>query len=566
MTLVSRLVGRRFHLPPRRTARIVIEQRIAVPMRDGVVLLADRVYAPGDEAAPVVLMRSPYGRHALFGLIARLFAERGLQVVIQSCRGTFESGGAFDPMRQEQADGIDTIDWVRAQPWFPGRLYTYGVSYLGFAQWAVAKPAGEKVDAMALNVTLANFRDETLAFGGFTLEGSLTWTNMMNTPQKSGLSGLLQGLSTSRRAAQLSRLHNHLPLKDLDHLATGKRVSWWQDWIGHDDPEDPWWSAVDHSAAVADVTAPTTMIGGWRDIFLPHQIRDFEAMQAAGREVWLTIGPWTHADPAGMFEGVRQALALFAAAGEGKHQLESRNRVRLHVGGAETWREYSAWPPPGAREHRLYLQPEGRLAASAAQMTAASSIYTYNPADPTPSMHGPRLFGAAKRPDMAALQRRADVIAFSTPPLDADLEAIGPVSVQLYVRSNLNHTDFYVCVCDVDNAGRVLHVIDGYLRLRPGRPAADCANVKSIVLECWPTAYRFSAGHRIRLLVASGAHPRYVRNLGTGEPLGEGVSMLVAHQEILHDRAHPSTVVLTIAPVARGQDGGSVSAPAAVQE
>jgi hypothetical protein len=308
------------------------------------------------------------------------------------------------------------------------------------------------------------------------------------------------------------------------------------------------------------------MIGGWRDIFLPHQIRDFEAMQAAGREVWLTIGPWTHADPAGMFEGVRQALALFAGPGGDKHLLASRNRVRLYVGGAETWREYSVWPPPGALEQRLYLQPEGRLAASAAEVTTASSIYTYNPADPTPSMHGPRLFGAAKRPDMAALQRRADVISFSTPPLDADLEAIGPVRVQLYVRSNLNHTDFYVCVCDVDNAGRVLHVVDGYLRLRPGRPAADSENVKSIVLECWPTAYRFSAGHCIRLLVASGAHPRYVRNLGTGEPLGEGIRMRVAHQEILHDRAHPSAVTLTIVPVARAQDAGSVSALAAAQE
>jgi len=272
-------------------------------MRDGVVLLADRVYAHGREAAPVVLMRSPYGRGALFGLIARLFAERGLQVVVQSCRGTFDSGGSLDPMRQEQADGLDTVDWIRSQPWFPGRLYTYGVSYLGFAQWAIAKPAGEKIDGMALNVTLSNFRDETLAFGGSTLEGSLAWMSMMQLPKKRGLSGILQVLSSSRRAAQLSLIHNHLPLKDLDQLATGERVSWWQDWVGHDDPEDPWWSAVDHSATVADVMVPTTMIGGWRDIFLPHQIRDFEAMQAAGRDVWLTVGPWVHATQAGWQRG-----------------------------------------------------------------------------------------------------------------------------------------------------------------------------------------------------------------------------------------------------------------------
>jgi predicted acyl esterase len=120
------------------------------------------------------------------------------------------------------------------------------------------------------------------------------------------------------------------------------------------------------------------------------------------------------------------------------------------------------------------------------------------------------------------------------------------VRVELYVRSTLDHTDFYACVCDVDRAGRVLHVVDGYLRLRPGSPIADSDNVKSIVLECWPTAYRFAAGRRICLLVASGAHPRYARNLGTGEPLGEGVRMLAAHQEIVHDRAHPSALLLTV--------------------
>ena len=201
--------------------------------------------------------------------------------------------------------------------------------------------------------------------------------------------------------------------------------------------------------------------------------------------------------------------------------------------------------PPGSREHKLYLQPGGGLDSSVPNGPSTPSTFTYDPSDPTPSMHGPRLFGAAKRPDMTVLQRRADVLSFSTHPLDTDLEAIGPIRVQLHVRSTLNHTDFYVCVCDVDRAGRVLHVVDGYLRLRPGRPTADYESVKSIVLKCWPTAYVFSAGHRVRLLVASGAHPRYARNLGTGESLGAGVHMLVANQEVLHESTHPSALFLT---------------------
>ena len=151
---------------------------------------------------------------------------------------------------------------------------------------------------------------------------------------------------------------------------------------------------------------------------------------------------------------------------------------------------------------------------------------------------------------MSALERRRDTVAFTSAPLTSDLEAIGPVRAELYVRSDRLHTDFYVCLCDVDPAGRPLQVVDGYLRLRPGEAAGDSSGARRIEIECWPTAWRFRRAHRLRLIVASGAHPRYARNLGTGEPLGTGTRMLSARQEILHDLAHPSALCLTLgAPI-----------------
>jgi len=147
---------------------------------------------------------------------------------------------------------------------------------------------------------------------------------------------------------------------------------------------------------------------------------------------------------------------------------------------------------------------------------------------------------------MSKLEVRTDTVSFTSAPLASDMEAIGPVVVELHIRSNLPHTDFYACVCEVDAAGRALQVVDGYRRLRPTDPPEQSGAVRRVCIECWPTAYRFKRGHRVRLILASGAHPRYARNLGTGEPLGTATHMVSAHQEILHDPAHASAICLTL--------------------
>src|SRR5512135_1232010 len=142
MTLLSHLVGRLAKLPPAKTHAVLVERDLPVPMPDGVVLLADH-YMPrdsrGSQRPPTILVRCPYGRRGFFGLLyGRLFAERGFGVLVQSTRGTFGSGGAFDPYGNEHDDGLATISWLKQQPWFSGVLGTNGPSYLGMVQWAIA--------------------------------------------------------------------------------------------------------------------------------------------------------------------------------------------------------------------------------------------------------------------------------------------------------------------------------------------------------------------------------------------------------------------------------------------
>ncbi len=522
--IIRRVLSLILRLPPR-TCRKVVAEPLAMPMRDGVELLADRYFSPDLPTAPVVLIRSPYGRSSMFAMIAGLFAERGFQVVSQSVRGTSGSGGTFDPMRREKDDGADTLDWVRAQPWFGGKLFTWGMSYLGFTQWAMAAAAPDKLDGLSLGVTLSNFRDEMLGFGGFAQAGLLTWTGTMLQVMAGGM--------RRQRPPDLSEALAQLPVGTMDEAAYGKDIYWWREWCAHDDPLDPWWQPTDHSAGVPELAAPTSMIAGWQDIFTPHQLRDFAARQAAGKPAWITVGPWNHVSLGNMAEGIRGAIDFYTALRDGRAPHADRDRVRLYVQGLNKWQTYSHWPPEGSRPLQLHLHPEGRLAQEPCTADAALAHYVYDPADPTPSLHGPALMGGAKLRDMTALEARRDTVSFTMPSLEADCTVIGPVSAELVVQSDRDHTDFFVCLCDVDAKGRPIQVCDGYIRLRPDRPARDARGTRRITIECWPTAWQFKQGHSLRLIVASGAHPRFARNLGTGESLATATAMVPARQAIL---------------------------------
>lgn len=552
MSLVSRFFGRLWRLPAPQTHDIAIET-VRIPLRDGAELVADRYYARSGRPQPTLLMRSCYGRGSLFKLIVVLFAERGMQVVVQSCRGTGGSQGVFRPFFDEQNDGEDSVKWIERQPWFTGDLALWGVSYLGNTAWAVANSSvASKVKAIGFHVTLTNFRDRTYAFGGFTLETCIGWTlTMQNVIRTSGMNmfAALMGMRKTRGLAE--RAIETIPLRNADRIVVPDGVSWWQDWMDHAEPNDPWWDPVNYGPSAGAIPA-TVMTAGWYDIFLPWQLEDFITAQRAGRDVRIVIGPWMHAALAGMCESLRQSIALFQARfdiGAVRSGNSQSSRVRLFLMGADEWREYPSWPIPNSSSKTYFLQAGGVLSSST-PASESSSVFNYDPSRPTPSFYGPTLQGRRGSGDLAELERRSDVLVFSSDPLAADSDVIGPVSADIFLRSNTQHTDLYLCLCDVTPGARSTNVCDGYIRLRPGLPSessADNNGVRKVHVEFWPTAYRFRPGHRVRVVVASGAHPRYARNLGSGEPLGDAQTMVVAHQEIFHGPEHPSAIMLAVA-------------------
>jgi uncharacterized protein len=402
---------------------------------------------------------------------------------------------------------------------------------------------------MLVAIASAENLSVTYPDGAFGLETRLRWSQGMHTQQRLHRAPLRETLAHrlfGRDEEHLQAAFDHLPLLEADVVAAGAPIPFYRALLHHDRPDEPFWAARDHSAALADVPAAVHLVGGWYDYYLCGLLRDYASLQAAGRGPYLTIGPWSHANPAGLMEGLRLGLAWFDAQLQGNGGGLQRKPVRLYVMGADEWREFDVFPPP-ARATRYYLQGEGQLATAVPANAVSPDRYRYDPADPTPVVGGALLaMRGAGRQENGPLEAREDVLCYTSPPLAQDLEVIGPVRLELFLRSSLAHTDFFGRLCDVDPAGRSSNVCDGLFRVAPGRGEPQPDGSLRIEVDMWATAQRFRRGHRLRLLVASGAHPRWSRNLGSGEPLATGTTVAVADQTIYHDAAHPSAVVLPV--------------------
>lgn len=540
VTLQSEIAGRLLRLPAPASREVAVEEDLEAEMDDGTVLLADRWIPAGlDGPSPTVLVRSPYGRKGAVGfLFGRMLAERGLQAVVQSVRGTFGSGGRFDPF-DERADGLATLRWLRARPWHRGGVGMTGPSYMGIVQWAVA----DEVDALAPSVTASQFRGMTYGSGTMSLATAMSWMLVLEV-QERRLAPLLIAHGLRRT---LPRLYHQTPIADLD-ASMGGRVPL-TEWMQELAPDSPTWADRDYSSAVGGVEGPVQLIGGWYDIFLPWLLEDFQSLRAAGREPQLVVGPWTHMAPDLAAFSLREGIAWMRAQLLGDRRMLAAAPVRLFVTGAGRWLKLADWPPPGTERRRLYLRAGGGLDGEApAGEDAPPSRYRYDPAEPTPAFGGPLLMERRPVRDNRPLEARSDVLTFTGEPLAADLDAIGPVAAEVWIRSSREDTDLFARVCDVDPEGASWNVTDALIRLSPDEPPRDADGIAHVRLDLWPIAHRFRAGHRIRVQISSGAHPRYARNPGTGEDPLRATRLLAADQEVFHDAARPSSVELSVVP------------------
>jgi putative CocE/NonD family hydrolase len=416
-------------------------------------------------------------------------------------------------------------------------------------QWAVAAGSPPSLKAMVPIITSAENFTVTHPDGAFGLETRLRWAqgiNSMNKMHGRPFQEALRRRFSGDQEEKLQTAYEYRPLLQADEVAAGEAIPLYRDILTHSKEDDPFWTARDHSKAVAGVTAAVHLIGGWYDYYLRGILRDYATLKAAGQSPYLTVGPWHHASPDGMITGLREGISWFEAQLKGLSSGLRAKPVRIFVMGAEEWREFDEFPP-AAQETQFYLHAGNELSPQFPASDSSPDRYRYDPDDPTPSVGGAFLGGeGAGAQDNRSLEARSDVLTYSTDPLTEPLEIIGPVYLALYIRSSLEHTDFFGRVCDVDADGRSINICDGLYRVSPGRGASEADGSLRVEIELWPTAHRFQAGHRLRLQISSGAHPRWSRNPGTGEDLATGIKTAVAEQMIFHDVKHPSVLILPV--------------------
>ena len=545
MSFITKLASRMLGLPPAVTSKIEYQTNLPVQMPDGTVLLANRTAPKNLKDMPIIVIRNPYSpRGNKPDFLSLLIAERGYQVIMQNCRGTFGSEGDFQPFRNERDDGLATFKWLEKQPWFSGKVGMFGLSYFGYVQLASGYGAPDYVKALVPQMAASRIFGVFHSHGTFNFDVTLTWIyqTFVQNVQKSSRD---KRKAKARLNSALREGYIHLPVGEVDKISLNFTAPFFQNILRNSQPNDDFWTEMDHSTFVKQIDAPVHFIGGWYDFFLADQLADYTSLRNAGKVPFITIGPWTHFSNPGLAAGLKESFIWYDAYLKGNRSALRAMPFRVCIMGINRWIDLPSWPPTSIAT-KWYLQIDGRLSNNLSTSAIGSSRYAYNPADPTPSVGG-RVFlnGGAK--DNSKIEARKDVLVFTSEALSQDTTIMGAVSAELYVKSSNEYTDFYVRLCDVaPNGKKSFNICEGIVRLSPDPEHTDVDGIRKICIDLISTAYCFRPKHRIRVQVSSGAHPAYDRNLGTGESIVTGTEMRVANQELFHNASHASAVILPV--------------------
>jgi hypothetical protein len=561
---------------------------VAARMRDGVTLYAD-VYRPTLAGSyPVILMRLPYNKDAAQTYVyapPEFYASHCYIVVIQDVRGQYTSEGSFYAFRDEARDGYDTIEWAAKLPGANGKVGMYGFSYVGATQWMPATLKPPSLATIVPAMTSSDYYDGWSYEGGaWSLAFEESWplvTIALTGARRLGDQAAIDRMNEAIR--DLWATYKFLPIKDYPWLSPDrpKVAPYFYDWIRHDTWDDYWkqWSI---RTRYNQVQVPALNFSGWYDVFMNGAIENFTGMRAKGgsdlarKGQKLVVGPWIHlpwqqkvgevdfgAEASNPIDELQ--LRWFDHWLKGKNNGVSNDpAVRVFVMGANKWRTAENWPIPGTQFTEYYLHSGGAantrygngwLTTQKPAADESPDRYRYDPANPVPSKGGHSCCTADTAPvgpfDQSEIQNRADVLVYTTQPLEKPVEVTGPITVTLYAASSAKDTDFTAKLTDVRPDGKAILLNNGILRasfrksLEKPEPI-EPGKIYAYDISIWPTSNLFKAGHRIRLEISSSNFPHYDRNPNTGRRFGMDSELAVAEQTIYHDPEHPSKIVLPI--------------------
>lgn len=556
-----------------------MEFGVKVPMRDGVKLSAN-IYRPdAEEKFPVILTRSPYSSIEMEGIqkeivaSGKYFAERGYVYVFQDCRGKNDSEGMWYPLINEAEDGYDTQEWCATNPWSNGNVGTIGGSYGAWNQWLAAVLGNKHLKTMVSMVAPPDpFHNVPYWNGAFCLQMAV-WAVIVDGKKNQSL----------QPYGDLNKILCHLPLLTMDE-AFGRKIAWWKDWITHSS-YDEYWKKVSYQDKFKRINVPVLHITGWYDDDAIGSHMNFIGMQREGgtelarKNQRLIVGPWPHAvnrskKIADIYFGPQAVIDLQNTILQWfDHWLKGRDigiikkpPVYMFIMGANKWRREREWPLARTKHTKYYFHSGGRANSLYGDGTLninppgrePPDRFTYNPEKPVPLI-APRFFDP-KMPeqpsgaeDQTPVERRDDVIVYTSEVLRRNLEITGAVKIKLYAASSARDTDFTGKLVDVFPNQYAMKIWEGILRARfresYEKPTLIEPNkIYDFTIDLWYTSNVFRKSHRIRVEISSSNFPQFDRNPNTGNPIGTDTEVKTAQQTIYHDEEHPSYILLPITP------------------
>jgi hypothetical protein len=555
-----------------------LQNNVAVPMRDGVVLRADVLRPKAGGPFPVLVYRTPYNKEEALKDYATFqhAVERGYAVVVQDVRGRYASAGEFRPYRDEGRDGFDTIEWAARQPWSNGAIGTFGLSYPGAVQWLAAVENPPHLKAMVPAMTFSTPQNFFYSWGVFDMSWiEWIWDNIApDIRAKRNLTGpKTHAEAIAAWPAARLRMQSKLPLTDMDELRG--IAPYYYEWMRHP-PDDSWWNWAELRNQYGRTHAAVLNFSGWYDDNYGPEgaTTNFKGLlQARAGEknarTALLIGPWVHGVGAtGKTKSGEREFGSSAAISYDDvilrwmdHYLKGTNNgvdrdkpVRFFVMGDNRWREANTWPP-AAQATSFYLSaPDERrrsLVRDAPKQANAFSGFTSDPANPVPNP-----YDNSGAHDYRQLEKRDDVLIFDSLPLEQDLEVTGHVQAKMYLSCACRDTDLWVRLLDVAPDGTALNLMSpgldvlraSYRDVKAGRQLLNPDRIYTLSLDNLITSNVFQKGHRIRAQISATFFPNFSRNLHTGELETVSANLRLASIRIYHDAAHPSRMVLPVVP------------------
>ncbi len=528
-----------------------------LPVAEGIELATD-IYHPEKEPAPVILIRTPYGRngHDFFG---EAFSARGYAVVIQDVRGKYDSSGEHEPFRHERHDGLATQKWIAKQDWCNGRIGMGGISDSGYAGLVLADAKIHEFQSILSFSGWLEAGDVVKPGGAMHLMLDLPWLITQQGERQRGLGEF-----------DIETLFRHVPLSDAMRAA-GIRNSTW---------EDPSWiESLGDTTEIGEVRRPVLHVTGWNDMVYRASLRAWDQLSARAKAPQkLVIGPWYHdqmmigewevgdadfgkAAGFGVDELIALSLRWFDATLQGKKTDYLREPpVTYFLMDQNAWHRDSQWPPAGdsVRLERWYLDSGGKANSSLGDGVlsptepsgAEADRFVFDPLNPVPTFGGanfhffPELIGVR---DQREIERREDVLVYTSAPLAKEVQITGRIEARLQVATSGKDTDF--------TAKLVVVRPDGYARIVEEGIARASAQLEtipppgesfSLTVAMGATAISVPAGHRLRLEISSSNFPKYDRNPNTGEDPFVATEFRKADQTVFHAVERASYLVLPV--------------------